>query len=70
MITQEHLDHWLDEIQYQLTGILKEVGKDKVGDVKGIEVPEQGYVSFEYINEKANSIKGTIRCIEDDIKND
>lgn len=70
MITQAHLDHWLDEIQYQLTGILNEVSETKLQGVKGVEVPEKGFVSFEYINEKAITIKRTIKCIEDDIKND
>jgi len=70
MITEEHLKHWLEELQYQLTGIRNEVGKEKVGEVKGIEVPQQGYVSFEYIREKAETIRRTISCIEDDIKND
>ncbi len=70
MITQEHLEHWIEEINYQLTGILNEVGNDKVGDIKGVEVPQQGYVSFEYLQEKAHTIQGTVRCIEDDIKND
>ena len=70
MITEEHLKHWLREIQYQLTGIRNEVSKDKVGEVKGVEVPQQGFVSFEYLQEKAETIRRTIGCIEDDIKND
>ena len=70
MITEEHLKHWLTEIQYQLTSISIEIGKDKVGDVKGIEVPQQGFVSFEYLQEKAETIRRTITCIEDDMKND
>jgi len=52
MITEEHLNHWLAEINYQLIGILNEVAEDKV-KMKGINVGETGeaFVSFEYILE-------------------
>jgi len=71
MITQEHLEHWITELRYQLSGIINEVNPDKVV-LKGINVGKNGeaFVSFEYIQEKAATIKGTIKCIEDDIKND
>lgn len=71
MITQEHLEHWIGEIEYQLNGILNEVAKERV-EMKGISVGKTGqnYVSFEYILEKATTIKGTIRCINDDILRD
>jgi len=76
MITQEHLEHWIEEINYQLTGILNEVAEDKLKGKKGIDlkvspkIDEDVYVSFEYILEKAITIKGTLHCIVDDIKND
>jgi len=71
LITQEHLEHWLEEIEYQLTGILNEIAEDKV-QMKGINVGKtgEGYVSFEYLLEKATTIKGTIRCVRDDIRMD
>jgi len=71
MITQEHLEHWIKEIEYQLTGILNEVAKERV-EMKGINVGKTGeaWVSFEYLLEKATTIKGTIRCIQDDIMRD
>lgn len=71
MITQEHLEHWLQEIEYQLTGILNEIAEEKV-QMKGINVGKTGesFVSFEYLLEKATTIKGTIRCIRDDIRLD
>ncbi len=76
MITEEHLRHWIKELNYQLTGILNEVAESKLKGKKGIEIKvspkidEDVYVSFEYILEKATTIQGTIRCIEDDITND
>ena len=69
MITEEHLNHWLDEFQYHLTGILNELGRSE-GVSKGIALNDKLYISFEYLLEKANTIKGTIKCIEDDMKND
>jgi len=68
MITQEHLEHWIKEIRYQLNGIRNEVSSTRL-TVKGIQVGAV-FVSFEYLEEKAGTIEGTIRCIEDDIKND
>jgi len=71
MITQEHLEHWIKEITWSLNGIRKEIAKDKVV-VTGINVGKDGeaWVSFEYLQEKAEIIAGTLRCIEDDIQRD
>jgi len=69
LISQAHLDHWLDEIHYHLRGMLNELGRSE-GVSKGINLNDKLYISFEYLLEKANTIKGTIKCIEDDIKND
>ncbi len=68
MITEEHLKHWLGELEYQLNGILNEVAEERVQQ-KGIKLAKT-FVSFEYILEKATTIKGTIRCIRDDILRD
>lgn len=70
MITEEHLTHWLRELDYQLNGILNEVASEKVGDQKGIKLANGKFVSFEYILEKANTLKGTLHCIQDDMVND
>jgi len=71
MITQEHLEHWIKEIEWQLNGILHEVAEERVL-MKGINVGKNGenWISFEYLLEKATTIKGTIHCIEDDIMRD
>jgi len=69
MITQEHLEHWLKEITWQLNGIINEVATKKVGQT-GLKLKNGNYVSFEYLLEKAEIIAGTLRCIEDDIQRD
>ena len=69
MITQEHLEHWLKEITWQLNGIINEVATKKVGQT-GLKLKNGNYVSFEYLLEKAEIIVGTLRCIEDDIQRD
>jgi len=71
MITQEHLEHWLNEITWQLNGILKEIALDKVV-MKGINVGSSGesWVSFEYLQEKAQTIQKLLGCIVYDITND
>ena len=68
MITDEHLNQWLTEIKYHLVSIEKEIEPDKV-KLKGINV-EEAFVSFEYLQEKAMTLAGLVRCIEDDMKND
>ena len=69
MITEEHLEHWLKEIEYQLQGILNEVAEERVNKQKGIQL-EKTYVSFEYILEKASTIRQTIHCVRDDMMRD
>lgn len=75
MITQEHLEHWLNEIHYQLNGIRTEIAVPKLKEVKGMPiVPDPDnptktvFVSFEYLREKANTIAMLIGRIHDDIK--
>ena len=74
MITQEHLEHWLNEIQWQLNGILKEIDPKKLEYKSGISIEladdKRCFVSFEYLQEKALTIQQLKKCIEDDIKND
>ena len=69
MISQEHLEHWLKEISWQLNGIINEVATKKVGQT-GLKLKNGNYVSFEYLLEKAQTIAGTLGCIEHDIEHD
>jgi len=69
MITKEHLEHWIRELQHPLSGILNEVAADKT-QIGGINLPNGKYVSFEYILEKVVSATRTIGCIEFDILKD
>ncbi len=71
MITQEHLEHWLYEIQWQLNGILQEVDAKKV-QMGGINVGKTGekWVSFEYLQEKAQKIQKFLALIDEDIISD
>ena len=71
MITEEHLRHWVGEILYQLNGIKQEIAADKV-KVIGVNLSkdESVYVSFEYLQEKENTIRGTLNCILFDIEHD
>ncbi len=71
MITEDHLNHWLNEINYQLQGILKEINPEKV-QMKIINVGKTGesVVSFEYLLEKAITINQLLKLIVNDIKND
>lgn len=76
MITEPHLKHWASEIAYALNGIHNEINEEKLKGKTGIRLaigPDTGddvFVSFEYLQEKVKTIKGLLRCIEDDIKND
>lgn len=69
MITQEHLEHWISEIRYQLTGAVSELNRT-VGITKGIALENNAFVSFEYLIEKVERAYQLLHTIEDDIKND
>jgi len=60
LITEEHLNHWLTEIGFQLGGI----------DSKLKSSDRHENHSLEYINEKASTIRMMIINIKDDMKND
>ena len=71
MITEEHLQHWLNEINYQLNGILKEINHEKVQmDVINVGKTGESVVSFEYLQEKAKTIYQLLKTIKYDIEND
>lgn len=73
MITQEHLDHWLSEIKHQLNGLSNEISIKKLKDKTGVTVAvspnidQDVFVSFEYLREKADTIKQLVKNIEFDI---
>jgi len=71
MITQEHLNHWISEIKWQLNGILSEINPAKV-QMSGINVGKNGeaFVSFTYLDEKATTIRNILRSIESDMIHD
>ena len=69
MITQEHLEHWIKEIEYARNGLKTHLLKEGFRGKDGIMV-DGSHLSFDYLNEKINTIRGLLNCIEDDIKND
>ena len=69
MITKEHLDHWIYEINYALNGILSELSKKQYAETKGLKVNED-YLSLEYLREKENTIRNILNCIQEDIERD
>ncbi len=69
MITQEHLTHWLNEMNYQLTGLLNELNKKQYEKMNSI--PINGTVfSFEYAREKSGTIQRLISNIVYDSQHD
>lgn len=71
MITQEHLEHWIKQTQIRLDAMYSEIVQEKVKtDTVNVGVNGENIVSFEYLREKIGMIRGFMRCIEDDIKND
>jgi len=71
LITEEHLEHWLKEIKYQLNGISGEINPEKVV-LHLINVGKSGeaVVSFDYLNEKKDIIRVLIKNIEFDMRQD
>ena len=60
MITQEHLEHWLSEIEYQLGGMSSKLQSEDRNENH----------SLEYIQEKRDTIHKLIKTIKWDILND
>lgn len=69
MITQEHLEHWIEQTRVRLDAMDSEIAKDKVGEDNVLTSTGKN-VSFEYLREKITMIRGFMRCIEDDILHD
>jgi len=69
LITEEHLSHWLNEMSYQLTGLINELNKKEF--LKTNSFPLNGTVfSFEYAREKSNTVKRLISTIVYDMQHD
>ena len=69
MITEEHLKHWITELQYAMNGIHNELQKDGLKDCDGIMI-NGSYFSFNYVKEKTDTIIRLLHCIEWDLRND
>lgn len=71
LIRDDHLEHWLSEIESQIKSILTEVANNKVV-MTGINVGSSGesYVSFEFLREKAETIRTLVKNIRWDEEND
>jgi len=70
MITEEHLLHWLEEINYQLNGLRNELNKKEFAETKVITVNNAAF-SFEYAREKTDTISKYIQStIPYEIKHD
>ena len=70
MITEEHLQHWLKEMKYQLTGLRNELNKKEFAETNTTLVNDAVF-SFEYAREKADTILRIINgSIESDMRTD
>lgn len=73
MISEPHLNHWLDEILYAHTGIEKEINKPAMKGMTSTRISSAHHtdvLSFEYMNEKLEVIKRLVQCIREDIVRD
>ena len=69
MITQEHLEHWVREIEYQLKGAINEVSKENIIEIQGTAL-KGIYISFEYLREKLETSKRLLQNIRWDMEHD
>lgn len=69
MITEEHLNDWLEAIEYQINGVLSEIKYERT-ETSGIKLPNNSFISFEYLNEKAEKALGLLISIKSDMVND
>ena len=61
MVNENHLRHIVDEIEYHLTGIAKEIDPQKIPK-DGISIDDE-FISFKYIREKTAAIKSHIEWL-------
>ena len=69
LITEDHLKHWLSEIQWQLNGINTELSKSGYLKCNGF-VKHGSFLSLEYLREKQYKIQKLKEQIEWDTKFD
>lgn len=64
MITEEHLEHWLFEIEYALNGIHSHINKKGFED----QMIGESHLSFSYLQEKADMIRNLLRQIRYEVQ--
>ena len=69
MITEEHLDHILKEMDYQLLGLAKEVAINN-GETNVTVLANEQVVSINYLQEKIIMLKHHIDWIRVDMQMD
>ena len=68
MITKKHLNHWIEEIEYQRTGIDKELNKKGFEKTNGTVI-NGDFFSFEYAREKVDTIGQLLYHIKYEMEN-
>jgi len=69
MITEDHLKHWMHEIEWQLNGINTEINKKGYKKLTGT-ILNKDYLSFEYLREKEGKIRALLKTIQWDVDHD
>ena len=69
MISEEHLEHWLSEMEYALNGIRNELNKKSYAKEVGLMI-NTDYLSLEYLREKEATLKRLIYDIKWDTEHD
>ncbi len=69
MISEDHLEHWLSEIQWQINGLTSELSKSGYLECDGLRLHGE-YLSLEYLREKKYKIQKLKEQIEWDIEHD
>ena len=69
MIKEEHLQHWMNEIEYACNGMEIHLQKDGFKDMDGTMI-NGSHLSFDYLNEKIETIRRLLGCITHDMVGD
>jgi len=69
MISLEHLSHWINEMNYQLRGLLNELNKPEFKKINSIPVGDSVF-SFEYAREKSETIQRLLNSVFYDMRHD
>jgi len=73
MITEPHLNHWLQEILHTHGALEREINKPAMKGMTSTMISSahlQDVLSFEYMNEKLEVIKRLVQCIREDMVRD